>query len=270
LIEKSITAERCWQMLHLGVGSLLICNWYRPPSSDDNHIQNFREELANHTPSCIGCIAAGDMNIHHKRWLKYSNSNTAQGDMLKCICNDYDLHQLVRSPTRFAYLLDLVLSDIEGGKASVSPRITDHRIIEAKFPLPMPQEIRIPRHVWKFKQASWHNIICELTNFDWNRLHHGSVNQATEFFMECLWIMCRKYIPYQQIDEVKRSHPWLNDKCAHAIAKKNACTDTTAYEAAAKECTTVISEEYKKYEKDLRLKMQKLSKNDKRWWRLNR
>ena len=30
LIEKSITAERCWHMLHLEVGSLLICNWPSP------------------------------------------------------------------------------------------------------------------------------------------------------------------------------------------------------------------------------------------------
>ena len=46
----------------------------------------------------IGIILMGDMNIHHQKWLRFSNANTAEGYALKSICDDYAMKQLVDQP----------------------------------------------------------------------------------------------------------------------------------------------------------------------------
>ena len=36
-------------------------------------------------PMASSCIVAGDLNVHHKRWLRYSNGDTSQGQLLQRI-----------------------------------------------------------------------------------------------------------------------------------------------------------------------------------------
>ena len=66
-LENSPVAERSWHILHTDAGDFLFANWYRPGSSDASHIEFLQVELDRHIPSCIGCVVAGDMNIHHQR-----------------------------------------------------------------------------------------------------------------------------------------------------------------------------------------------------------
>ena len=115
-LENSLTGERSWHLLHTDVGSILLCNWYRPPSSSIDHIESFREELERLSESTYGVIVLGDLNIHHRQWLYFSNADTPEGELLKDICDDHDLRQLVDKPTRGNYLLDLCLTNLESCK----------------------------------------------------------------------------------------------------------------------------------------------------------
>ena len=86
----SVDAERIWLLVHTDLGSIAIGNWYKSPSADDDHITSFRTELSTLQSEVIGTIVAGDMNIHHSKWLRFSNANTPQGALLKDICDDFD------------------------------------------------------------------------------------------------------------------------------------------------------------------------------------
>ena len=55
----------------------------------------------------------GDMNVHHKEWLRFSNSTTPEGRALYDVCLRFGLEEKVRKPTRGPYLLDLVLADMD-------------------------------------------------------------------------------------------------------------------------------------------------------------
>ena len=85
-LAESEVAERCWHLIKLDHCNILVANWYRPPGSDDTVIDSFREELCKFMSSASVCVVAGDLNLHHKRWLKYSNDNSSQGDMMQNIC----------------------------------------------------------------------------------------------------------------------------------------------------------------------------------------
>ena len=108
---KSETSERIWHYLHLDIGTYAFANWYRSPSTGEEQIQELDAEMAGLKNEVLGCIVMGDMNIHHRRWLRHSNDNTSLGAQLKEVCDDHALRQLIREPiTQLSLLLPLFFS----------------------------------------------------------------------------------------------------------------------------------------------------------------
>jgi len=269
-VSNSESAERSWHLLHLDIGSVAIGNWYRSPNADQVQMSSLRQELAELKGDVIGFLLVGDMNVHHQKWLRHSNSNTPEGAALKDICDDFAMKQCVRDPTRGDYLLDLVCTDLDGCKCKVLPKIADHNGVLVKLRLPIPKGITIERKVWHFRGAAWHNLRCELKAQNWRRLTCGSVDNAMDYFVEFLMALCLKYIPYDTVKEHKQTHPWLNKECEAAIWHKNQAENTPAFAQAQEQCSTVLAQAYQDHIKQLKLKISKLSKADKSWWRLNR
>ena len=149
MVEQSFVAERVWMVLHTDIGPILVGNWYRPPDAPISHVDSLRDELARLSDGYIGVVLMGDMNIHHRKWLRYSNGNTGVGESLWHLCQEYGLLQRVSQPTRKEYLLDLVLSDLDV-KVSVVPGITDHDIVQTVIPLSQSTQITAERKVWLF------------------------------------------------------------------------------------------------------------------------
>ena len=122
LLESSQVAERSWVIIHSGRGPYVIGCWYRPPAPGEvDSIRRFKEEKQSHATNAAGCVLLGDLNIHHRKWLKYSNRNSLEGQELCVVCMELGLAQLVHEPTRGDHLLDLVLSSFSGVKAGVLP-----------------------------------------------------------------------------------------------------------------------------------------------------
>ena len=86
-------------------------------------IESLEDEWAEVANDAIGTILVGDLNIHHKKWLKYSNRNSAEGELLYKFCSDHGMQQVVWKATRGDYLLDLVITDIDDVKTNVLPKI---------------------------------------------------------------------------------------------------------------------------------------------------
>ena len=81
-LTTSTTAERTWTTIHTDTGPLLFGLWYRPPDDDDNSLHTLATELDELAPQHTGLFLTGDFNIHHRKWLRFSNSNTPQGELL--------------------------------------------------------------------------------------------------------------------------------------------------------------------------------------------
>lgn len=71
--------ERSWHFLNLGAEIFLIANWYRPGASVHDGFVRLHQEIAGYFQECSGVLIVGDLNVHHKRWLRYSNDNTQVG-----------------------------------------------------------------------------------------------------------------------------------------------------------------------------------------------
>ena len=75
-------AERSWHIIYRDSGSIALCNWYHSPSEDLRAIDTLpaeHEEMSKHADAF--CIA-GDLNVHHASWLRYSRCDSVKGSRL--------------------------------------------------------------------------------------------------------------------------------------------------------------------------------------------
>ena len=93
-----------------------------------------------------------------------SSGDTPEGELMKSMCDDLNLRQVVRAPTRNEYLLDLCLTDIDGVKVSVESSISDHNALMIRVPLQVEKHVAISRHVWHYRGATWHALNQELSH----------------------------------------------------------------------------------------------------------
>lgn len=95
--ENSILEERSWHFLHMDSEILLLGNWYRPGATEHDAYAALQEEIGTHVLEATGIILSGDLNVHHARWLRFSNGNTVQGSDLKAVCDNLDCNNLCAS-----------------------------------------------------------------------------------------------------------------------------------------------------------------------------
>ena len=84
-IEDANEEERSWHYLHIDPEVILLANWYRPGSATHDGFESYTADLHRLCPEATGIIVTGDLNIHHERWLRYSNANTSIGADLRII-----------------------------------------------------------------------------------------------------------------------------------------------------------------------------------------
>ena len=92
----------------------------------------------------------------------------------------------MKEPTRKtrsgkAYLLDLVLTDAQHTKATVTRFIADHKGILIKLPCP-----EIQCEVWNMSRADWNDLRQSLADLDWKLLREDSAEDAVDMFIEAL------------------------------------------------------------------------------------
>ena len=126
------------------------------------------------------------------------------------------------------------------------------------------------REVWILKKANLAVLKKELQEYDWHLLHKGTAEEALHVFLEVLWLHLVKYIPRRQLDIVKQSHPWMNDRSKKAIVEKNLAEGTSGFKTASIKCAETLAEERCKHVQKVKDKMATLPPATKQWWKINR
>ena len=112
-VGDSKTAERSWHILHTNSGAVLLGVWYRPPARGEiASIRSLEEEFEEFGEGTVGTVLVGDMNVHERTWLRYSNGTSLEGRELQNMSVVHGLEQLIREPTRLNpdHLLDHAVS----------------------------------------------------------------------------------------------------------------------------------------------------------------
>ncbi len=278
-IESSEAAERSWCCIHTSSGPYLVGNWYRPDDAPDAAITSLRHELEKLLPTHCGVILCGDMNIHHRKWLKFSSrGNTRAGELPHDIVLDMGLTECVRKPTRIhapsgaANLLDLVLADCPGSlKTNVSAKVADHCMVECTLDASISFQTPSERWVWHYKTADWEGYRKELSEIDWGTiLHDCSLDTAARRLTDRILEVGKRHISYRRVAVTHSSQPWRNECCRRAILARDRAVGTVEERNAAAACSSVLREAQAKHRDKLREKLRKLPRSSKAWWRINR
>ena len=220
----------------------------------------------------IGVILLGDLNIHHTRWLQFSNSNTSIGDRLWDVCRDLGLKQLVAKPTRGEYLLDLVLTDAAAlCKVEVLPEISDHRVVSLDINVVASYSVEIPRTVWQMSKANWEKLRHDVSMTNWAALLDDRDPEASvRRFCDAIQEICVDNIPRKTIFTKVASHPWLDASCLEAVAAKSAASGTLEFAEKSRICNETLRGAFVAYRQNLRERILALPRHSKEWWRLNK
>ena len=222
LLSYSKTAARMWCFLHSNLGMFLIGNWYRPPDDGDTSIAFLAEEMSNLRVDVVGVILAGDMNIHHRMWLRYSRENTAFGEQLLNISRENGLKHMVRAPTRGEYLLDLVLTDVSDMmQIIVLPNLADHCVVCIDMSVDIGRTEISLRDVWDFRRAAWYGLKVAFKERRWGEfLDEAHFDDSLETFCNHLCEFALRFIPKKSVLNRQNAYPWLDDKCFAALEAK--------------------------------------------------
>ena len=271
LLSKSATSERVWLVLHADVGPFLIGVWYRPPEpGETGTIKSLEDEWGMHSKESLGTILVGDMNVHHRSWLRHSSRNSVEGEALRTFCDSVGLRQIVKVPTRGEHLLDLLITDLDETKCKVIPKIADHSGLLATLPLPVPKSEILTRTVWQFRDADWDGLKGALTEQSWTWLEHVDAHEGAQRLTELILGHARRYIPQRCVKERKTTHPWVNDRVIELVRLKREA-EGSEHEAVCRDrCSAGILEEYGKYVIRERAALKDMPQCSKPWWSKSR
>ena len=269
---ESRDADRVWVMIHSSHGPYLLGAWYRAPSAQvDDSITSLQSEIDMHGSNALGILLAGDINVHHSRWLG-SSCTTAAGEALRGIAADRSLMQLVRGPTHeHGNRLDLVLTSMPDiAKVAVGPRITDHHIVVARLQLQVPKAESIDRRVHSYKHADWDLLVASIEEDEWSCMGVPCVSDATEQFTLRLRTLIDEAIPQKTIKEQKGTHPWIDDNVLAAVHERNEAQGTEREADATMRCSEIMLQARRAYQEQTKRELQEMPAGCKLWWKRSR
>ena len=267
LMEISDDAERVWAVVHSDQGPYLLCSWYRPPRPGEvDTIKTFVKEWIRLRVDALGTFVLGDLNLHMKRWLRYSSEDTPEGKLMMEEAQRGGLKQLVAEPTRGANLLDIVLTDVGDAKAFVAAAVSDHKAVVTEVSLSMPKTEEHSRLVWKYREADWELLVDLLENAQWDIMCDMKPDECAEFFTVHVLQLAEQCIPREHKKFVKSTHPWLSERAVSAVQAKHLAQGKADEHEKSQQCSKILLDEFHEHVQRSRHKLANESRISKGWW----
>ena len=211
LMKTSKVHERVWIVVNSDLGPFVIGVWYRPPEpGETDSIDSLREEWHELSKDAVRHECASQEIV----------TNSADGELLHDLCADEGMKRLVQGATRGLYSWDLVLTDWEGAKCKVLPKVADHRFVHVYFDLLVPQTICRERKLWSYSKANWDALRASLEVAEWSMMNSMFADQGAEFLTQSILRAAEKCIPTRTMLDKKSTHPWVNQKVIELVRQK--------------------------------------------------
>ena len=269
LSEHSTEFERSWSTIHSELGPILCGIWYRPPVNREvASINACEQECLRLSTEHVGTILVGDLNVHHTRWLRFSDRVSVEGTSLLRFCSANGLKQLVKRPTRENHLLDLVISDLQALAVEILHAISDHHMVLASFDIGIPESTVVMRTVFDYMEADWASIKHDIAVFDWTFIDTASVDEAEQYLHDSRVRILRLHIPERSLCGRTSLHPWVNERCLLPIQRNNFTAGIDEFGPASAECSRILFHEYLLYIEHMMDTLRKEKRGSKSWWRV--
>lgn len=225
--------ESVWCCLSVNFKKIVIGVCYRAPSSDSSFCDNLYDCLNQVTVQfpAAEIIIMGDFNFPSICWsgsCPFSSPSSSEANRFIELCADFNLHQIVSSPTRVtkttSSLLDLVLTSSTDLLSSVvhSPGLSDHNVLHFSITLSLSPSRNRFKTIRDYRRGNFEAINSALstfldqflTNFD-NR----PLELNWQMFKRKVNKLYNQFIPIKQVFSNNKA-PWYNRSLNRLSNKK--------------------------------------------------
>ena len=277
-----LNIECVWVEIRLHGKRLLVGTYYRPPNSDNAVLTNIENSIDLAIDTEISdIIILGDFN------LDMNKPNTS--NKINNICQQYNLHQLIREPTHFtersSSIIDLILvSDprnllLSGvGDPFLNQDIRYHCPIYAVYKFLKPHAKSIKRHIWMYKNGNYDNLKEKFRNSDWESFAHENIDNYAENITDHIMQLTSECVPNKYVNIRQTDPPWMHNELRKLMRKRKRAYDKAKqtkrtehwnkYKTIRNDTTNLLRSSKQTYFDNLSEKLKTNNNlNGKDWWK---
>ncbi|MCG8035359.1 MAG: hypothetical protein JAZ03_24705 [Candidatus Thiodiazotropha taylori] len=241
-----------------GKAPLVIGALYRPPSSDQNYMEELCsriKDLSAHDPKATVWIS-GDINLPDIDWqtstIRGNSNPIAVNQLLLDLIYDIGSEQIVNFPTRGQNTLDIFISNrpslIE--RCKPLPGVSDHDVVFVQASTRVPRNKPPSRRIFLWKHAKTENLRDKISEFSKSFTDNNSPNSDINRLWDTFRNFCSEAISENvpsKMSSTRFSQPWITRS-----AKKLSRRKKRAFRRAKRSGKTEDAERYKRLQKDVK------------------
>lgn len=282
--------ELLWCEVQLTNHKLLAGVCYRPPNQNAQSIENFIECLNDSLLSITASsnqttVLMGDFNDRCSLWHS-DHSNSELGLKLVNLLSSFNMSQLIESPTRNDYLLDLLITDspecvFDTGVLDPIDQL-DHSIIFGSLASARPKLAKVTRKIWLYNHGNFDRLNNLLFLTDWESLFsaYPDVDELTVNFTHLLLQYVDLCVPNKTVTIRPRDKPGMTGeirrlfRVAKRLHRKSKRTNNPVhaeqFRNARREAKSAFRRSRSQFYKDLADKLTDPTTSSKTFWKLNK
>ena len=235
LTEVKTSQNNCeiaWGEIKTTSGSVIIGSYYRPPDSNITQMQAMHDSVEEIMSKNINktILLQGDFNLPHINWErkahKVGSSQKELSEQLLETCSQFNLEQMITTPTRQMNILDLFLTNKPSLVTSCDtiPGLSDHDAICSDINIKPKYNKQPRREILLFNKANWEKIKTEIkTKCDNIIKEKLNVEGKWEAFKAAInEVLGDPDNITRKMSSKIKDIPWMNKNLKKQIAKRNA------------------------------------------------
>ena len=136
------------------------------------------------------------------------------------------MKNVITEPTRQHAILDPIIIPedfpfLDSGTIGVPDHISDHKATYINLPFHYDTECAYNRLVWLYKKANFALLKQNISNYDWNCLTEGTLNDACNKFNDVFLSFVRSSIPSKNVLIRPDDKPWYDSEIRKVSRKRD-------------------------------------------------
>ena len=232
----------------------------------------------------------GDFNIHHEKWLVYSNKTDPEGRYCYDFSVAYELTQIIDSPThvpdiidQYHNLLDLYLTtcpDLCTATVSSPLGRSDHCMVSVAIDVQCKQSTDVPFHrtVYRYSKADWDGFRSFIADAPHSYIFKFRASKIASLITDWVLSGMDTFIPHKKYQQKPNSQPWFGPECAAAIAHRNhffhlyhqnrCAANLEAFQRARNQCHKVLRDAKTSYAESVQTRIEQERLGSREFWRI--
>lgn len=212
-----------------GLKDIFVSSFYKPHEHDEHSLKELWTSISK-IPKNSHIWIFGDFNLPNMDWQTQTPSPSCRFselyDSFSENLTNFNLEQMVKTPTRDKNILDLFLTNnpsvVHNIQTLPSLGSSDHDIVHHELNIKRGRPLQVKRKIRSYKNADWANFKNDLDQFSvkFIQQNHTDPNTSWNCFKDEFNRLTNKYIP-SRLSKSRQDLPWVTHEIVKLIRKRD-------------------------------------------------